>query len=714
MTEPKEILKFVAGSQRKKNAPFCPCGKSNDDGKFAPFENYKDKGKCFSCGDSFYPDNKDKKFIFPTETEKNQVPSFKIIDKIINNFTSNFHAYTQNLFKKDLSQDFEQWGIGTNEYNNVTSTCFVLRNICNENINIKYIKYNANGRRDKNINPHYVKNCKRCLFGLHLYNPKKPIILIESEKSAFLIGLYLQNEFNVLATGGANICNEEMLLPLLKNEIYYFCDNDEAGKENNTIKNLKELSKKNEIKLKIIAPFENEIKGYDIGDYMVNMIEKGQNDNFIKNINDFIKQVPYFVEKAKKTETGNNLNITPTKEHQRETTANDETIQEANKKSKVSEVKNYLSLKYDFRKNIFTDKVEYKSKKQKQYKELNISDLIVEIWEVFAQTLIGENIVKTILESSFVPIYNPIHDYFENLQSPSNTSKDYINELSNFIEFDTREEKERFKIQFKKFFVRSIAQTYQQHINKQCLVLVGEKEDTGKSTFLRFLMPTSLKEYYSEYIDFNGKDDQLALNQNFIINIDELKSLNKEKANTIKSFFSMENVKLRKAYGRNVNNYKRYANFVGSTNNHDFLVDGVGSVRWLCFGEVIKIDFSYKQKINIDNVWWQAYQLYKNDFNYEVSQNEKTESNEINKKYEEQTDEDAFLLQYFEADEEKNEANFITSSNITLTIEKYLQSKKLNSRKMGKSLTKFNFPKGKQYIKDKKYNISGYYAKFKV
>ena len=33
----------------------CPCGKQNKDGKFCPFKGYTDKGHCFSCGKTSFP-----------------------------------------------------------------------------------------------------------------------------------------------------------------------------------------------------------------------------------------------------------------------------------------------------------------------------------------------------------------------------------------------------------------------------------------------------------------------------------------------------------------------------------------------------------------------------------------------------------------------------------------------------------------------------------
>jgi hypothetical protein len=81
-------------------------------------------------------------------------------------------------------------------------------------------------KRDKATNPHYSKNCERCLYGLHLYDKAKPAIIVESEKTAQALGLYFDSQYNFLATGGANGAKKEHLLPLIGNEIYYFADND--------------------------------------------------------------------------------------------------------------------------------------------------------------------------------------------------------------------------------------------------------------------------------------------------------------------------------------------------------------------------------------------------------------------------------------------------------------------------------------------------------
>ena len=40
--------------KNRRRVKYCPCGKKNDDGKFAPYKGYEDKGHCHSCGETFH------------------------------------------------------------------------------------------------------------------------------------------------------------------------------------------------------------------------------------------------------------------------------------------------------------------------------------------------------------------------------------------------------------------------------------------------------------------------------------------------------------------------------------------------------------------------------------------------------------------------------------------------------------------------------------
>jgi hypothetical protein len=69
------------------------------------------------------------------------------------------------------------------------------------------------------------ENIKKCLFGEHLINeePRKPIALVESEKSAIIASLFFPH-FIWLATGGLGNLTFEKLKPLTSRKIVLFPD----------------------------------------------------------------------------------------------------------------------------------------------------------------------------------------------------------------------------------------------------------------------------------------------------------------------------------------------------------------------------------------------------------------------------------------------------------------------------------------------------------
>ena len=97
------------------------------------------------------------------------------------------------------------------------------------------------------------------------------------------------------------------------------------------------------------------------------------------------------------------------------------------------------------------------------------------------------------------------------------------------------------------------------------------------------------------------KDARILLCKNFLINLDELSSLAKKEINTLKSYFSKDQINERLPYDRKNTILPRISSFIGSTNRDTFLDDETGSVRWLCF-QITGINWNYRQEINIDLV----------------------------------------------------------------------------------------------------------------
>jgi len=149
-----------------------------------------------------------------------------------------------------------------------------------------------------------------------------------------------------------------------------------------------------------------------------------------------------------------------------------------------------------------------------------------------------------LLKSDFVQKYHVFREYFANLPEWDGVT-DYILKLSSYLITNDRERLDRH---FKKWLVRAVRTAIDDHyFNKQAFVLVSTKQNSGKSTFCRFLCPTELKDYIAESIA-TDKDSLIAITENFLINLDELSQADKSEINAFKSLFSKEKVKARLTY----------------------------------------------------------------------------------------------------------------------------------------------------------------------
>jgi predicted P-loop ATPase len=318
--------------------------------------------------------------------------------------------------------------------------------------------------------------------------------------------------------------------------------------------------------------------------------------------------------------------------------------------------------------------------------------------------------LRAILASNFVKEYNPFIEYFENNALKHEPEKEFIisnSEIDKLSSFVKAENQDSFNIQFKKAIVRTLAIAINKKgMNKHAFILVSPEQHIGKTSFIKFLVPEQLIAYYTENIG-TDKDSLISLCENLIINLDELSVLSKFEINKLKSLFSKEDDKSRRPYDSRPIRRKRTASFWGSTNDGEFLNDPTGSVRWLCF-KIIQIDFNYSNAIDINKVWAEAYWLYKNNFNYQLTKEEIKENENANTEFQINSVELELIVKHFTAGTKDNHIEFYTATDILEYLNKrYESAYKLNTNNIGKALTQLGFIKDQK--KGNNYPVKGYY-----
>lgn len=320
----------------------------------------------------------------------------------------------------------------------------------------------------------------------------------------------------------------------------------------------------------------------------------------------------------------------------------------------------YLLTKYDFRNNLVLNEVFASEKEENRYTPVNPNTLYIECRQAGYRTSVAE--INTFLCSDFIPKTNPFADYFNHVRDKWSEPLhgDYIQKFSGYIQVHGQG---RFEVQFKKWLVRCVACCLRDDFfNKQALIFVQEQQNSGKTTLTRFLIPDRLKPYHAENISVD-KDSLIALSQNFGIIQDELSTLSRTEINAQKTLMSKSQVKVRHPYDRKPKMEPRRASIWGSTNKAEFLTDVTGSVRWLCF-TVREINWDYKNGIDIDRIWAQAFHLYNSDFEYEMTAEEIVENEIQNNEYKTISPEVELVQKFFSPGTKEDHDQFMTATEI--------------------------------------------------
>jgi predicted P-loop ATPase len=194
----------------------------------------------------------------------------------------------------------------------------------------------------------------------------------------------------------------------------------------------------------------------------------------------------------------------------------------------------------------------------------------------------------------------------------------------------------------------------------------------------------------------DDKDARLSIAKNFITNLDDIGNIRESELKEMKSIFSKESVNERLVYDRTNSTMPRKTTFWASTDKADFLVDEEGNVRWV----IIRIQSilhddggqnGYNQKIDLDQVWAQAYHLLKTGFRFRLTPEEMEYSEQKNKKnHLKTTMEEELILRYYKpVDKKMDKSVFLTATDITLRLEEF--TKKATLRNVGIALKKLGF-----------------------
>lgn len=388
-----------------------------------------------------------------------------------------------------------------------------------------------------------------------------------------------------------------------------------------------------------------------------------------------------------------------------------------NRANKMANIQAFIFDRYDIRHNVVSGQYEARKKGSKEPFELMSEEELK--YQLFDAGYTGFKEHFAVLMAAKVPDFDPIVEYFETLPKyDPDKDPDHIDFLSNFVLTD---DDTYFKQIFRKILVWIAAQALLRvPFNKYCLTFVGEQND-GKTSFLNFLIPEKLNEYYKTEFNFENKDGLISLIQNFLINLDELAGYEKRDIDSkFKTVLSLSGVKFRGLYDKKETLYRRRASFVGCTNKYEFLTDETGNVRWFVF-QVKKIlhdnggKNGYNKLINMDNVWGQVYHLLQTGFDLNFTPEELEKQKDRNVGFLSSYDEINYVRMYVAPvlNKEDPDAEFLSATQIAERLRTFTANPKINTNSIGKALRSLGFKQESKRIEKYPFPIKGYLVKIK-
>lgn len=367
-----------------------------------------------------------------------------------------------------------------------------------------------------------------------------------------------------------------------------------------------------------------------------------------------------------------------------------------------------------------------------------ISDRIVNtLWSQMSSVMrVNIQDVYRVIESDYVPAFNPFVEYLESLPEWHEGDHDYIADLAATVKIKGEQEhiespeaaslkgtaqegisQERtaqevtpqagssqagssqatdsslftLRSSLKKWLVGMVAGWISEDVvNNVILVFIGE-QGAYKTTWFNYLLPPQLKQYFYTKTNANRmtRDDLLTLAQYGLVCCEELDTMRPAELNQLKAAVTMPSIDERAAYAHFHEHRKHIASFCGTGNNVSFLSDPTGNRRWLPF-EVESIVSPRDHPFCYEGIYSQALALYKSGFTFWFTKEEIQEQNRHNRKFETPRLEHELVDLYFRRPLEHENSMFMTSSRVLQIIGSGI-TQKLSATRIGMAFSELGF-----------------------
>ena len=297
--------------------------------------------------------------------------------------------------------------------------------------------------------------------------------------------------------------------------------------------------------------------------------------------------------------------------------------------------------------------------------------------------------VDRFLGSDRVPRFNPVEEYLRHTGPWDGT--DRIRRLAACVPTA----QQGWPDFFYRWFLSMVAQWMgldRQHGNSATPLLIGA-QGTRKSTFCRRILPPELRFGYTESLDMgNRREAELALSRFLLINLDEYDQIGLRQQPFLKNLLQKPYANLRRPYARSVEEMRRYASFIATSNHDDLLSDTSGARRYICVRLSGVIDV--EAPIDYPQLYAQAQAALRNGERWWFDAREEAALTLQNREFERVSPMEQTFLQAFGVPAMQDEGEWFTSEQLLQVLHRewHLPLSDTNRVGLGRIMKKLSVP----------------------
>ncbi len=371
----------------------------------------------------------------------------------------------------------------------------------------------------------------------------------------------------------------------------------------------------------------------------------------------------------------------------------------------------FLNANYELRKNVMRGVAEYRMRTGIGF---SFQDLTEEARNSITMRALEQGIrcwdkdIRRYVNSDDIQRYDPVNDYLEHL--PRWDKKDRVTPLAERVPTEWGDWTHLFHIWMRSMVAMWLGKG-QLTGNALVPLLIG-RQGCGKSSFCRILLPRELQDYYNDRINFKNENDlNLGLSSFGLINLDEFDRVTQRQQIVLKYLVSTADLKYRPPYGKAYTTNRRYASFIGTTNEQTPLTDPSGSRRFVCVS--IDGDIDFETPVQHSQLYAQLMHEIRQGERYWLSKEEERALMEHNLQYQRLNGLGEMLMAVIQKPRYEEEGLWMSLPELSALLKKHFKNYKEEEGTFVKIGSYLNRP---EYKFQSKHTMSGtqYWIKLRV